>query len=128
MANLGAGQSRTLAPGGQTLGYEWDIDADNGFRPPGQFQLSSTTVSGVESFTDYGSDVRQPTTQTHHLTEYRAPSGARVFGAGTVQWAWGLDTTNAWSHNGPPGAAARPGDAAGDGQPVRRHGRAAPRR
>ena len=25
---------------------------------------------------------------------YRAPSGALVFGAGTVQWAWGLDTEN----------------------------------
>ena len=35
VANLGAGQSRTLAPGGETLGYEWDIDADNGFRPRG---------------------------------------------------------------------------------------------
>jgi len=30
-------------------------------------------------------------TATHHLTLYRAPSGALVFGAGTVQWAWGLD-------------------------------------
>ena len=28
---------------------------------------------------------------THHLTLYRAPSGALVFGAGTVQWSWGLD-------------------------------------
>jgi hypothetical protein len=109
VANLAAGQSRTLAPGGQVLGYEWDIDADNGFRPRGAFQLSSTTVSGVESFTDYGTSVQQGTTQTHHLTMYRAPSGALVFGAGTVQWAWGLDTTNAWSNNGPPaGASADP--------------------
>ena len=46
------------------------------------------------------------TTQTHHLTMYRAASGALVFGAGTVQWAWGLDTTNAWSNNGPPAGAA----------------------
>ena len=43
----------TLAP--DTLGYEWDEDADNGFRPAGQFRLSSTTVSGLEVFTDYGS-------------------------------------------------------------------------
>jgi hypothetical protein len=29
---------------------------------------------------------------THHMTLYRAqPSGALVFGAGTVQWSWGLD-------------------------------------
>jgi hypothetical protein len=109
VAALGAGQSRTLAPGANTLGYEWDIDADNGFRPRGAFQLSSTTVSGIESFTDYGTFVKQGTTQTHHLTMYRAPSGALVFGAGTVQWAWGLDTTNAWDNNGPPaGASADP--------------------
>ena len=25
------------------------------------------------------------------ITLYRAPSGALVFGAGTVQWVWGLD-------------------------------------
>ncbi|MBR8835522.1 MAG: DUF4082 domain-containing protein [Stigonema ocellatum SAG 48.90 = DSM 106950] len=28
---------------------------------------------------------------THHLTLYRHSSGALVFGAGTVQWSWGLD-------------------------------------
>jgi methionine-rich copper-binding protein CopC len=32
-----------------------------------------------------------PGTGTHSLTLYRAPSGALVFGAGTVQWSWGLD-------------------------------------
>ena len=105
MANLGAGQSRTLGAGNQTLGYEWDLDVDNGFRPRGTFQLSSTTVSGVESFTDFGTFTKQGTTQTHHLTEYKAPSGAIVFGAGTVQWAWGLDDTNAWNNNGPPAGA-----------------------
>ena len=58
-------------------------------------------MSGVESFTDYGSSVQTNTTQTHHLTMYPAANGALVFGAGTVQWAWGLDTTNAWNNNGP---------------------------
>ena len=28
---------------------------------------------------------------THNLTMYKATSGALVFGAGTVQWSWGLD-------------------------------------
>ena len=28
-----------------------------------------------------------------------------MFGAGTVQWAWGLDATNAWNANGPPPGA-----------------------
>ncbi|MDA0161538.1 DUF4082 domain-containing protein [Solirubrobacter ginsenosidimutans] len=105
VANLTAGQTRTLAPGANTLGYEWDVDTDNGFRPKGAIQLSSTTVSGVESFTDYGSSTQLNTTQTHHLMLYRAASGALVFGAGTVQWAWGLDTTNAWNANGAPAAA-----------------------
>ena len=105
VASLANGQSRTLAPGNQTLGYEWDLDVDNGFRPRGSFRLSSTTVSGVESFTDFGTFTKQGTTQTHNLTEYKAPSGAIVFGAGTVQWAWGLDDTNAWNNNGPPAGA-----------------------
>ena len=91
-ALLGAGQSLQLAP--STLGYEWDVDADNGFRPDGSFQLSSTTVAGLEVFTDYGTTTRLGGTETHHLTMYRAPSGARVFGAGTVQWAFGLDSWN----------------------------------
>ena len=28
------------------------------------------------------------------MTLYRAPSGALVFGAGTVQWSWGLDANH----------------------------------
>ena len=35
VASLTAGQSTTLAPGIGTLGYEWDVDVDNGFRPAG---------------------------------------------------------------------------------------------
>ncbi len=104
VADLSPGQSRTLAAGTGTLGYEWDVDADNGFRPPGEFDLSSTTVSGVQPFTDYGS-LTGTGTETHHLTLYKAPSGALVFGAGTVQWAWGLDDTNAWGSSGPPGGS-----------------------
>jgi hypothetical protein len=83
------GQTMNLAP--DTLGYEWDVDADNGFRPPGTFKMSSTTVSGVEVFTDYGSTTQFNGTATHNLTMYRAPSGARVFSSASVQWAWGLD-------------------------------------
>jgi Domain of unknown function (DUF4082)/Fibronectin type III domain len=95
VADLSPGGTVLLAP--STLGYEWDVDADNGFRPPGSFKLSSTTVSGVESFVDYGGRTEFNTTATHNMTMYRAPSGARVFGAGTVQWAWGL---NDWGPGG----------------------------
>jgi hypothetical protein len=87
------------SPGFGTLGYEWDIDADNGFRPAGEIDMSSTTDTKTSSFVqDYGtnptSTTANPTTETHHLTLYRAASGALVFGAGTVQWAWGLDNNN----------------------------------
>lgn len=93
VTSLTAGQSRTLAP--SSLGYEWDVDADNGFRPPGTFRLSSTTMTGLETFLDYGSTVAPRNgTATHNMITYRAPSGALIFNSGTVQWAWGLDDSH----------------------------------
>ncbi|MEA2128924.1 MAG: hypothetical protein QOJ85_1815, partial [Solirubrobacteraceae bacterium] len=92
VTSLAAGQSLRL--GSSTLGYEWDEDPDNGYRPPGQFRLSSTTVTGLQTFLDYGSTVQNGNTATHNLTTYRAPGGGLVFGAGTVQWSWGLDDAN----------------------------------
>jgi hypothetical protein len=93
VASLSTGQSVTLGAGLGTLGYEWDTDTDNGFHPAGLFDLSSTTSTSAEIFTDYGSTTQQGGTATHNLTMYKAASGALVFGAGTVQWAWGLDNT-----------------------------------
>ncbi|MBO3743305.1 DUF4082 domain-containing protein [Actinoplanes flavus] len=78
----------TLAP--HTVGYESDEDLDNGFRPAGLMRLSTTTGPAPEYLQDFGLQVA-PGTTTHHMTLYRAPSGALVFGAGTIQWAWGLD-------------------------------------
>jgi hypothetical protein len=86
VAALTAGEA-TLAPG--SLGYEWGEDLDNGFRPAGLVRLSSTTVENVEKIVDFGATVGNGTA-THHLTLYRHGS-ALVFGASTVQWAWGLD-------------------------------------
>lgn len=111
VANLTSGQTLTLSPGTGTLGYEWDMDADNGFRPPGLFDMSSTTATNAQIFTDYGSTTTgNNATATHNLTLYRASSGALVFGAGTVQWSWGLDNTNAWHESGtdPSGHAPDP--------------------
>ncbi|KGN40630.1 N,N-dimethylformamidase beta subunit family domain-containing protein, partial [Knoellia aerolata] len=89
--SLAPGQTLTLAPGQEALGYEWDVEPDNGFRPAGLFNLSSTTYTNAEAFTDYGSTVQAGSTATHRMSLYRAASGALVFGAGTVQWSWGLD-------------------------------------
>ena len=91
VASLPPDGSATLAAGSNDLGYEWDVDADNGFRPAGLMDMSSTTYSNAEIFTDYGSLTQSNSTATHHLTLYRAASGALVFGAGTVQWSFGLD-------------------------------------
>jgi hypothetical protein len=88
VARLKEGEKAVLGKG--ILGHEWDEDLDNGFRPAGIIHLSETTVDGVMFIQDFGS-VYDTGTATHHLTLYRAPSGALVFGAGTVQWAWGLD-------------------------------------
>ena len=88
VATLAAGQVATLPFG--TLGYEWDEDLDNGFRPPGLIKLSSTTVSVPSKLLDYGSTYGQGTA-THSLTFYRHSSGALVFAAGTIRWSWGLD-------------------------------------
>ena len=88
VAQLGPGQVATL--GDSVLGYEWDEAVDNGFRPAGLITLSSTTQDGTQKFTDFGNTVATASA-THSLTLYRAASGALVFGAGTVQWSWGLD-------------------------------------
>ena len=91
IANLTTGQTATLPQG--TLGYEWDSDLDNGFRPAGLVRMSNTTVSGVDKLQDYGSSYATDTSN-HALTLYKHSSGARVFGAGTIQWSWGLDSNH----------------------------------
>ena len=106
VAKLKPGERAVLLKG--LLGHEWDEDLDNGFRPPGLFHLSETTVDNVPYIQDQGT-VYDSGTATHRLTLYRHeapqdaqqsankegdsgnPCGALVFGAGTVQWAWGLD-------------------------------------
>ena len=88
VARLEPGERAVLLKG--LLGHEWDEDIDNGFRPPGLFRLSETTIDNVMYIQDHGS-VFDSGTATHHLTLYRHESGALVFGAGTVQWGWGLD-------------------------------------
>eukprot|EP01064_Diplonema_japonicum_P013104 TRINITY_DN2048_c4_g1_i1.p1 TRINITY_DN2048_c4_g1~~TRINITY_DN2048_c4_g1_i1.p1 ORF type:complete len:716 (+),score=153.75 TRINITY_DN2048_c4_g1_i1:40-2187(+) len=72
------------------LGHEWDEDMDNGFRPKGLIRMSETTVDNVQMVFDAGA-AYDSGTATHHLVMYKTESGALVFGAGTVQWMWGLD-------------------------------------
>ena len=73
-----AGASGTTALEASTLGYEWD-----GYRP----EFATAYPAGPHRA------VRDDSAgATHQLSLYRDPeSNALVFGAGTVQWAWGLD-------------------------------------
>ena len=74
VATQSAGQTATLAP--NTIGFEWDADVDNGARPAGLFHLSTATHTvGTAVGGDKGT-VEQSGSVTHHLTLYRAASGA----------------------------------------------------
>ena len=102
VAELEPGEQAVLLKG--LLGHEWDEDIDNGFRPPGLLRLSETTVNNLLYIQDQGS-ITDSGTATHHLTMYRHASGALVFGAGTVQWAWGLDANHDTDCGVPPDLA-----------------------
>ena len=92
VATLAAtGVSSTLPSG--TLGYEADENLDNGVQPAGLVRLSTTTRSVDSRIEDYGIQFG-PGLATHHMTLYRHASGALVFGAGTIRWSWGLDTSH----------------------------------
>lgn len=88
LTSLASGTQKALAP--HTVGYESDESPDNGFRPAGQIFLSTTTGAIPQYLQDFGNEVA-PGTTTHHLSLYKATSGALVFSAGSIQWTWGLD-------------------------------------
>jgi hypothetical protein len=91
LAQLGPSQVVSVAPG--IVGYEYDEDLDNGFRPAGLIRLSSATTPVSSRLLDNGSNYG-PGVATHSLTLYRHASGALVFGAGLTRWAWALDVTH----------------------------------
>ncbi len=72
------------------LGHEWDSDIDNGFRPPGLFRLSATTIDNLQYCVHPGRGC-ETGSATHNAVMYRHESGALVFDTGTLQWPWGLD-------------------------------------
>jgi hypothetical protein len=69
----------TLVPG--LVGYEYDHYWGDATTPPGTIVLSNSPVINGET--------GKP--DTANSTLYTAPSGARVFAAGTIQWGYGLD-------------------------------------
>ena len=88
------------------LGYEWDSDFPDATRPPGEIDLSSTTLTVDQLRLDYGNNYGTGPA-THSLVEFRDPtSHALVFGTATVQWSWGLSNlhTDATGTPNPPNA------------------------
>jgi hypothetical protein len=88
VADQALDQTATVGP--ITVGYEWDEDLNNGFRPSGLIRLSTNTVNVSSYLQDHGSTYASGTA-THSLTLYRHSSGALVFSAATIRWSWGLD-------------------------------------
>ncbi|MDQ6622105.1 MAG: hypothetical protein M3Y86_01285, partial [Verrucomicrobiota bacterium] len=83
------------------LGDEWDEQLDNGYRPAGLLQLSTTTINPVNAYLQDNGSNYAPGPATHHLSLYRHSSGALVFGAGTIRWMWGLDSYHDDNSNAP---------------------------
>ena len=73
IASLTDGNSVTLPYG--TLGYEFDSERNASTMPSGRITMSNTILAE----------------KNHKLSLYKHTSGAWVFGAGTIQWSWGLD-------------------------------------
>jgi methionine-rich copper-binding protein CopC len=86
--------SQTATLGSQTIGYEWDADWDNGFRPAGLFDAAATLITAPEVIQDYGNTYSQANV-IWAPTIYRVAGGGLIFSTGSVQWAWGLDTDHA---------------------------------
>ena len=99
-ASCGSGGTRaspTLAPGQTATPPDRDaglrVGRGSRQRIPacrGSFGMSTRRLSAcADKLLDYGSTTDADA--THSLTLYRHASGALVFGAGTIQWSWGLD-------------------------------------
>jgi methionine-rich copper-binding protein CopC len=102
VASLPSGQIYAMPS--ETLGYEWDLDVDNGFRPAGEIDMSRTCEK-VDQLLYTVTEEFVSDNACNSLTLYRAASGALVFDAGTVQWAWGLESDHDGDSQNPPDPA-----------------------
>lgn len=73
------------------VGFEWDTIFPNS--PPGLITLGVSSATAESRYVDSdGVPPPGPEAQVAHMTRYQAASGAKVFAAGTIQWAYGLDS------------------------------------
>lgn len=90
--NTQPGQTAAIAP--NNIGNEYDIVADNGYLPRGLIELASTSYDVPKMVIDYVTNEEGSGTANYAVTLYRAPSGALVFSAGDVFWAWNLTSNH----------------------------------
>lgn len=90
-ANTNLQDGNTL---GQLVGFEWDAVSPNAL-PNGQLVILGESTQGqdldqamLEGF-PAGTDAR-----ISNAVRYTAPSGAKVFSTGSIQWIWGLDSAD----------------------------------
>jgi YD repeat-containing protein len=98
--NAGLPTNTSTKLGSGTVGWEWDaIPTQSQYlskQPAGVVKLSATdTTAGTPSWLlDEGRQraLVPPSGQpgTVNAVRYTAPSGAKVFASGTMQWSWGL--------------------------------------
>jgi hypothetical protein len=73
------------------VGYEWDAIVNNGSSPAGIITLSQS----ITNATTVAPNLPPGTNASiSNAIRYTASSGAKVFAAGSVQFSWGLDSTN----------------------------------
>lgn len=96
LANTGL-QTGDSMPG--LVGFEWDVVVDNGVGPSNLVILGASPVTAQD--VPYDNDANAtpsspgPVTtfqQVANAVRYTAPSGAKVFATGSIQWIYGLDS------------------------------------
>jgi Domain of unknown function (DUF4082)/Bacterial Ig-like domain (group 1) len=71
------------------VGYEWDAVVNNGATPNGLVVLSQSTPTAL----DIAPGLPPGTNASvSNAVRYTAPSGAKVFSSGSIQFAWGVDS------------------------------------
>jgi hypothetical protein len=75
------------------VGYEWDAIVNNGFSPAGAVSLSSspTNPTTIAPYLPSGTS-----SAISNAARYTAASGAKVFATGSIQFAWGLDSSGVY--------------------------------
>jgi PKD repeat protein len=103
--NTGINPATGATIGTNLVGWEWDAvpnaasplyDSYLGVEPAGVAQLTQSPVTGgnpeflQDAGMTYGASPPPGQPGYAEAVKYRAPSGALVFAAGTIQWPWGL--------------------------------------